>query len=266
MSEISGRTTLLGLIADPIAQARSPGLANARLAALGRFGDVVLLPLHIGPDGLAALLAGLRRMRNFGGAIVSMPFKMAIVEQLDELTAEAQLVGAVNVIRRAADGRLVGTMLDGEGFVAGLGAAGHRVAGTSCVLAGAGGAASAVALALARHGCAALCILNRTEARAAALAARVAAAFPRVALSTRLAPHARVDIAVNGTSLGMQPDDVLPFRPEIVARAALVAECVIAPEITPLLALARRQGIAIHTGVPMLTAQIDLMLRFMGVG
>jgi shikimate dehydrogenase len=264
MSPISGRTTLLGLIADPIAQARSPGLANTRLAELGRFGDAVLLPLHVGPDGLAPLLAALRRMHNFGGAIVSMPFKIAIVELLDELTAEAELVGAVNVIRREADGRLRGTMLDGEGFVAGLTAAGHRVAGASCLLAGAGGAASAVALALAKHGCASLCILNRTTAKADGLAARVRRAFPRVEVATRTAPETRFDLLINGTSLGMQLDDALPVPEDVVVRTALVAECVAAPEITPLLELARSHGIAIHTGIPMLTAQIDLLLRYMG--
>jgi shikimate dehydrogenase len=60
------------------------------------------------------------------------------VALLDELTPEARLVGAVNVIRRDAASRLAGTALDGEGFVAGLRACGHEVEGKRCLLAGAG--------------------------------------------------------------------------------------------------------------------------------
>jgi len=59
--------------------------------------------------------------------------------------------------------------------------------------------------------------------------------------------------------------DELPMSRALVERAALVADCVIAPEMTALLALAASSGRAIHTGVPMLEAQMGLMLEFMGV-
>ena len=75
----------------------------------------------------------------------------------------------------------------------------------------------------------------------------------------------RIDIAVNGTSLGMQPGDALPFDEATIERSALVAECVVAPEMTQLLEIARQRGRAIHTGVPMLEAQLEMLLRFMGV-
>jgi shikimate dehydrogenase len=194
-----------------------------------------------------------------------MPHKSAIVSLLDELTPEARLVGAVNVVRRTVEGRLVGTMLDGEGFVAGLASAGHDVAGKSCLLVGAGGAASAVAFALAAHGCAALTITNRTASRADALAARVRDAFPGVDVRAGDPEGRRYDLAVNGTSLGMKPDDALPMSASVIEATTLVAECVLAPEMTRLLEAARARGRAIHTGVPMLSAQMELMLHFMGV-
>jgi shikimate dehydrogenase len=175
------------------------------------------------------------------------------------------LVGAVNVIRRRSDGRLLGTMLDGEGFVGGLANAGHRVSGARCLLSGAGGAASAVAFALAKHGCASICFVNRTRSKAAALAARVHRAFPTVRVATDGTSTERFDIAINGTSLGMNPDDELPMSNAMIERSALIAECVIAPEMTRLLEVAKQRGRAIHTGVPMLTAQLDMMLDFMGV-
>jgi shikimate dehydrogenase len=262
---ISGATRLLGLIADPVVQARSPAMATALLRERGRFGAFVLLPMATPAEALADVLRGLRRLDNFAGAIVSMPHKTAIVALLDELTPAAQQVGAVNVVRRLPDGRLRGTVLDGDGFVAGLVGAGHAVHGAACLLVGAGGAAAAIAFALAANGCTSLAIANRTVAKSAALARRVSAAFPATAVTVGDVAGRRYDVAINATSLGMRPADDLPMPDEIIGRARLVAECVVAPEETRLLARARELGAFVHTGVPMLSAQMDLMLRFMGV-
>ena len=262
---ISGGTRILGLVADPVVQARSPALATALLRRHGRFGAFVLVPMETPAAALAAVVTGLRGLGNFAGAIVSMPHKTAIVPLLDELTPAARAVGAVNVVRRTADARLVGTVLDGEGFVGGLGGAGHHVAGAHCVLAGAGGAAAAIAVALAAHGCASLAIVNRTRAKAERLAARVRLAHPKTAVAVGDDGRRGYDLAVNATSLGMRPDDALPFGDDVLARVRLVAECVVAPETTRLLARARELGIAVHGGLPMLRAQMELVLRFMGV-
>ncbi len=240
-------------------------MVNALLQRRGRFGAFVFLPMHVATGGLGGVITALRQVQNFAGAIVSMPHKVAIVGLLDELTADAQSVGAVNVVRRNADGRIVGTVFDGEGFVGGLRSAGHEIDGASCLLAGAGGAATAIAFALAREGCRSLAITNRTASKAEALASRVRQAFPHRDVRAGAPHEGRYDIAINATSLGMKADDELPLSPDVLERATLVAECVVAPEKTRLLEVAREKGCAIHTGVPMLAAQIDLMLRFTGV-
>ncbi len=265
MTAISGRTRLLALIADPVVQARSPVMANALLEQRGRHDAFVLVPMQVPACALGTVVGAVRQIGNFAGAIVSMPHKSVIVPLLDELTAEAAMVGAVNVVRRTPEGRLVGTIMDGEGFVAGLRTAQHEVRGAACLLVGAGGAASAIAFALARHGCGSLTIVNRTASRAADLAARIRAAFPAATVRLGDTPDARYDVAINATSLGMKIRDELPMSRDLVTRAALVAECVVAPEMTGLLALAAASGRAIHTGVPMLEAQMSLMLEFMGV-
>ena len=110
---ITGETRILGLVADPVAQARSPAMATALLRRHDRFGPFVLVPMETPRDGLAALVAGLRVLGNFAGAIVSMPHKEAIVPLLDELTPSAETVGAVNVVRRSPDGRLRGPRRSG---------------------------------------------------------------------------------------------------------------------------------------------------------
>ncbi len=261
---ISGATRILAVIADPVAQARSPGMANTLLRERGQFGHFVLIPLHVTTGGLRNALNGLRQIRNLGGAVVSMPHKQSIVPLLDELTANARLVGSVNVVRRSADGRLLGDVLDGEGMVQGLRGAGHEVEGRACLLLGAGGAAAAIAFALGKHRCASLRIMNRTQATAAALAQRLHGAFPELDVRVGAAEEESYDIGINATPLGMQSSDPLPMSAPLVDRCALIAECVVAPELTPLLELARSRQRLVHTGIPMLSSQMELMLRFMG--
>lgn len=262
---ITGRTRLLGLIADPVVQARSPALANASLAARGRLGEYVLVPIQVPEGCLAEAVAALRTWPNFAGAVVSMPHKTAMFGLVDVRTEQAARIGAVNVVRREPDARLVGTALDGEGFVAGLAAAGQDVAGEDVMMAGIGGAGAAVAFALADHGVRSLTILNRTRAKAEAFAGRLRAAHPRLPVMLADAPERRYGLLVNATSLGMREGDPRPFTDDQIDRAQLVAECVLAPEMTPLLLAARARGRAVHTGVPMLTGQLELMLGFMGV-
>ncbi|OAI15337.1 MULTISPECIES: shikimate dehydrogenase family protein [Methylomonas] len=263
LASITGNTKILGVIADPVSQARTPAMANRLLEERGRWGDFVMLPMPVSAHGFPTFIAGLRALKNFGGAVVSMPHKVVAAHLVDELTPEARLIGAVNVIRRNGDGRLIGTMLDGEGFVAGLAGAGYSVKDAHILLVGAGGAASAIAFALAKHRCSSLCIQNRTPEIAGALSARVSHAYPQVDISTELHSNARYDIAINATSLGMKPNDELPISKPLIRHCDLVAECVIAPEMTPLLQEASGQGKVIHTGVPMLAAQMHLMLAFM---
>ena len=234
-------------------------LANAAIAKRGV--DAVLVPMRVPRGELAAVVAAIRVVGNFAGAVVSMPHKEAIVALLDDLTAEAAQVGACNVVRRRDDGRLEGTMLDGEGFVAGLRGAGHEVRGKRVFLAGAGGAAAGIAFAVAKHGARALTVHNRTAPKGRALAARVGAAFPEVAVATGSSPAGH-DLVVNATSLGMQPDDALPIDASALEPGMVAADVVIHAE-TPFLTAAARSGCAVHPGAPMLAAQIDLMLDYM---
>ena len=117
-----------------------------------------------------------------------------------------------------------------------------------------------------RNGCKALTILNRTQSRADDVAARIRKEFPDAEVLTHDLGNVQIDIAINGTSLGMRADDELPFDLDLIARCAVVAECVIAPEMTRLLQLAEQQGCKTHRGIHMLRAQIEELLAFMGAG
>ncbi len=261
MTSITGRTRIFGIIADPIHHVKTPEVFNSLLAA--EEADGVLVPIHVSPQGLADMLAGFRAMRNLGGFIVTVPHKPSVVDLCDALTEEARRVGAVNCVRREADGRLVGAILDGIGFVEGLRAADIEPKGMRAYVAGAGGAASAVAFALAAAGVASLTIANRTEARARALCERIAVSYPGLPLSTDAARVADQDLIMNATSLGMQKGDALPLDVAQLHAGQVVAEAIMHPAMTPLLQAAEAAGCRIQPGLPMLENQIRLMAQHM---
>lgn len=264
MRDVTGATRLVGILADPIHHVRTPRVLNPRLAERGI--DAVILPMHVVPGDLAVVLAGLARIRSLSGLVVTVPHKEAVVAFCDVLGPEARLVGAANVLQRLPDGRWAGEMLDGVGFVAGLRAAGIAPAGLSVLLVGAGGAAAAIAAALARAGVGRLVIANRTPARAAALVARIAPAFPAVDISVGPADPAGFDLVINGTSLGLSPDDALPLPPERLEARTIVAEVVMNPAVTPLLAAAAARGCRTHPGAAMIEGQLDLIADYVTGG
>lgn len=260
---ITGQTRLYAIIADPVHHVQTPQMFNARFAERGI--DAVLVPVHARPGRLRGVLEGFRAMENLGGIVVTVPHKAAIVDLLDRIEAEGREAGACNAVRRDPDGTLVGTMFDGEGFVAGLRAHGHEVRGKRVFLAGAGGAGSGIAFGIARHGATHLTIYNRTREKAEDLAARVRAAYPVCAAVAGGPDPAGHDIVVNATSLGMAPGDAAPLDLAGLAPPMLAAEIIMAPETTPFLAAAKARGCAVHYGRPMLAEQLRLIAGFMGI-
>ena len=264
MTEITRKTKLYAIVADPIQQVKTPQWINKLLAQRGV--DGVLVPMHVPPAALPACVAALRGMLNFCGMVVTVPHKTAIVQLCDEVSPAAALVGAVNVVRRESDGRIVGDILDGKGFVSGLCLHGIEVKNKRVFLAGAGGASNAIAFALAEAGVDRLTIYNRTPAKVEDMIARLSRVYPDVKLVVGTANPAGHDLVVNATSLGMAETDSMPLSVEGLTPEQIVAEIIIVPALTRLLAAAQAKGCRIHYGAPMLECQIELMADFMGAG
>lgn len=259
-ASISGHTRLVVILAHPVHHVRTPSAMNAHFAEVGR--DAVLVPMQVRAEDLPSVVAALRRVENLSGIVVTVPHKEVIALLCDELTEAARIVGAVNVIRRRSDGSLLGGQFDGEGFVAGLRANGHAVRGRRIWMAGAGGAAAGIGYALLRHGAAALTIHNRTNARAEALVARLAAALPGAPIAAGGPDPAGHDIVVNATSLGLMPGDALPVPPDRLRPTMLAAEVVMQPDVTAFLEAAAARGCATHRGIHMLTEQVAILADF----
>nr|PZN87508.1 MAG: shikimate dehydrogenase [Pseudomonadota bacterium] len=260
---ITGTTRVVGIIADPVAQVRTPQVMNAYFADHGV--DAVVVPMHLPSEGLSSFLAAIRQLHNLAGLVVTVPHKTKVIDLCDEVYEQARLVGAANAIRRTQDGRLVCDMFDGQGFLGGLLANGIDPRGQRVLLLGAGGAASAIAFALASHGASALTIANRTQEKARVLAARVAAAFPACRATVGPANPAGFDMVVNATSLGLKPHDPLPLDPNLLEPSITVAEVIMKPERTALIEAAASKGCRVHLGRHMLDAQVRLLAEFLGV-
>jgi shikimate dehydrogenase len=261
MTPITGRTRFMAILADPIHHVMTPPLINA--LCQGRGQDAVMVPMHVRAEALAQVVQGLRGIESFDGFIATVPHKTAMPALCDALTDEAVQVGAVNVVRRTPDGRLVGGLLDGKGFVAGLREHGIEPAGLRVYIAGAGGAGSAIAFALATAGAKALTIANRNAERARELIARLARVHPALDLALGGPDASGHGLVVNGTSLGLRPDDPLPLDASRLHPSQIVAEIIMQPPETALMAAARARGCRVHPGLPMLTSQIALMAAFM---
>jgi shikimate dehydrogenase len=153
--------------------------------------------------------------------------------------------------------------------MAGLDAAGVQVAGCRVLLAGAGGVARAIAFSLVRAGATELVIVNRSRDRADDLAVAVGAegSGARVlgAAPGDCPPPEGFDLAINGTALGMRPDDPLPFDPSRLTPATVVAEVVMRPEVTALMQAAQDRGCRVVGGAAMMAPQADLVARFLSL-
>lgn len=255
----SGATHVIFIVGDPIAQVKSPAGVTEQLRARGS--DSVVVPAHVVASDLAAWTGAVRAMRNATGIIVTVPHKFSAAALCDEVTPRARSIGAVNVMRRRAQGGWFGDMCDGEGYVAGLRKAGCEPRGRAALLVGAGGAGSAIAHALVDAGVASLALHEADEARRDALVAKLRA-YGSVMPMVGSADPSGYDLVINATPMGMKPGDPLPVDASRLAPTTFVGDVVTMPEVPPLIGAARARGCATMTGIGMFEAVRDFMVRF----
>jgi len=261
--QLDGRTAVLGIVGDPVAQVKAPLPLTLRLQKSGL--NAVLVPLHVPASSLPSVLDGLLAIRNLAGLVVTVPHKQVAARGSVHVSGRVAACGAANVLRRThgTDGAASweADLFDGVGFVHGLSRQGHAVAGRSVCLLGAGGAASAIAFALAEAGASMLRIHDIDAARSRSLIERLqsqgfqAAPWDGQDLD-------RAHVLVNATPLGMKPADPLPVPAPSLHPGLLVAEVVMEPARTALLEAASAHGCRVHRGRHMMEEQLNLMRDF----
>lgn len=251
---ISGKARVAGVMGWPVAHSRSPRLHGYWLRRYGIDGAYVPLPVR--PEDFVRAARALPLL-GFAGANVTVPHKEAALALVDEAAPEAKRIGAVNTLVVREDGSLLGRNTDGYGFLENLrqGAPGWRPEAGPAVVLGAGGAARAVSVALLDAGVPEIRLLNRTAARAEALAADIGGAIAVRPWEDRARALAGAALLVNTTTLGMEGKPPLDLPLDGLPPEALVNDIVYQPLETALLRRARSRGNAVVDGLGMLLHQ-----------
>jgi shikimate dehydrogenase len=260
---VSGRTRLFPVIGHPVAQVRAPAVLNALFAQAGV--DAVAFGLDLSPDRVLQGCRSLLASPNVGGLLVTVPHKKSLRALAQRVGPDADVVGAVNALRRADDGAIEGELFDGAGFVAGVLAAGHVLQGRRVLLLGGGGAGSAIAVALAQAGIAALEIFDSVPVASHALVQSLQPRFWRTRFASQAQPDAAgADIVINASPLGLRSADALPIAPARLDPGTLVCDIIMEPAETRWLAAARARGLPVHAGRAMFDHQVASYLAFFG--
>ena len=239
---ITASTQIYGVVGGAVGHSVSPAIHNAAFRAARL--DAVYLPM---PAVTAADFEAFARAIGISGASVTIPFKVALFDAVDEVDSVARRIGAINTIR-VSNGRWIGGNTDANGFLAPLQER-MSLAGMRVAVAGAGGAARAVVVALGSTGCS-ISVHARNRAQAAEVAVLAAAeigAWPP--------PAGSWDVLVNCTPIGMYPRSRETPVPAAHLTGRCVYDLVYNPPATRLLREAASVGCQTIGGLEMLVAQ-----------
>jgi len=259
---ITGHTEIIAHIGYPTHSFKAPMIYNPYFDSANI--DAVVVPMGCKAEDYPVFLKSVFNLSNIRGALITMPHKVTTVGLLDEVSAAVKVAGACNAVKRLPDGRLVGDMFDGEGFVRGVLRKGLKLQGARVLVVGSGGVGCAIAASLAGAGIAAITLYDVNDASAKALGARLKEHHPQIDVQTGSNDPQGYDLVVNATPMGMNPGDPLPIDMDRVSSNTFLGEVVMKTEITPFLAAARAKGCATQVGTDMLFEQIPAYLEFFG--
>ena len=259
---IDGNTELIAHLGYPTHSFKAPMIYNPYFESIGV--NAVVVPMGCRPDAFANVLRSVFTLENIRGALITMPHKVGVVGLLDEVSPAVHVAGACNAVKRTADGRLVGDMFDGEGFIRGLQRKGLELRGARALVVGCGGVGSAISASLANAKAAAIALFDVDPDSAHSLAHRLNTHYPGVAVSTGSNDPVGFDLVVNATPLGMNAGDPLPVDMERLQARTFVGEVVMKAETTAFLAAAQERGCRVQVGTDMLFEMIPPYLEFFG--
>jgi shikimate dehydrogenase len=260
--QITGKTLVYMILGDPVQQVRAPVVFNQLFEQHGV--DAVLVPVQVPVSGCAQFVEVAMRQSDIAGLWLTIPHKTPVVPVLSRLDRMAGLSGAVNAVRRGADGQLEGGLFDGLGFVGALTHHEVSVGGKCALLVGAGGAGLAIATALADRAIGMLHIADIDFQRAQAAAALVRKEFGVDASAVKLPLETQYDLVINATPLGLKASDPLPFDVSALDESTVVVDILMPRTTTRLLQACQQRGLKAIGGQEMLVQQVPEYLQFFG--
>ncbi|EOT43461.1 shikimate dehydrogenase [Enterococcus dispar] len=262
--EVTGYTRLAGLIAKPARHSISPLMHNTAFKANNI--DAVYLSFEVEKEQLPQFIKGISAFGMIG-VNVSMPYKLAVIPYLDELSEAATLIGAVNTIVPQKDGRLVGHNTDGSGFMRSLVDSNVEIIGEEITVIGTGGAATAICVQAALDGVQKINVFNRQgefftqkQQKINEIAQKSQCTLSLTDLADGKALNKALGnskLLVNATDVGMKPNeaqtpiqDFSAFHDDLA-----VYDVIYNPRETKLIQIAKEKGLKTVNGLGMLLYQ-----------
>ncbi|WP_195516387.1 shikimate dehydrogenase [Enterococcus dispar] len=262
--EVTGYTRLAGLIAKPARHSISPLMHNTAFKANNI--DAVYLSFEVEKEQLPQFIKGISAF-DMIGVNVSMPYKLAVIPYLDELSEAATLIGAVNTIVPQKDGRLVGHNTDGSGFMRSLVDSNVEIIGEEITVIGTGGAATAICVQAALDGVQKINVFNRQgefftqkQQKINEIAQKSQCTLSLTDLADGKALNKALGnskLLVNATDVGMKPNeaqtpiqDFSAFHDDLA-----VYDVIYNPRETKLIQIAKEKGLKTVNGLGMLLYQ-----------
>ena len=257
MMNITWDTDVYCLIGHPVSKSLSPVIHNSFFELIDK--NCLYLVFDVEEGNLKTIIDGIKVL-NIKGFNVTLPYKINIIDYLDEISDEAKLIGAVNTVKNER-GKLIGYNTDGMGFIRSLHMMDLDIKNKNMLILGAGGAANAIATTLALNGAKKIYINNRSIERAKRLAEKIKYQFPNT-----LVEYGGVDLIgvkkekiymiINCTSAGMYPNvDDIPIILDGFSDDLIVYDLIYKPRNTKLLKVAQDKGYRTINGLYMLINQ-----------
>jgi len=259
MQKVDSKTKYIGLLGYPLGHSISPVMQNAAFESKNI--NNLYIPVEVKKEDLADVVKAMSKM-NFAGFNVTIPYKIEVMNYLDEIDDLAKSIGAVNTVV-IKDGKLKGYNTDGIGFLRSLeGELSLSVTGKNIFILGSGGAARAISMTLAMNKANRLYICNRTFERAEGLVRDINSKYGNVAISIPMLRQKMeeaitdAEILINATSVGTYPNiDEIPIDKELLNGNFAVCDVVYNPKKTKLLQEAEKLGCKTMSGLGMLVHQ-----------
>jgi len=260
---IDGHTELIAHIGYPTHSFKSPQIYNPYFEKEGV--NAVVIPMGCKAEHYPDFLKSVFQLTNVRGALITMPHKVTTVALLDQVSPTVKVAGACNAVKLDAQGRLVGDMFDGAGFVRGIQRKGFDLVGKHVLVVGTGGVGSAIAASLAAEKIRSISLFDVQHAACEALAQRLVNEYPHIQVKTGSNDPEGHDLVVNATPLGMNVGDPLPMNVSRIAPESFVGEVVMRTEMTAFLQAAQKRGCRVQLGSDMLFEQIPAYLEYFGL-
>ncbi len=254
---------IYGVLGYPVKHSLSPLMHNAALRRLKINSNYKLFEKS--PRELKSFLRSLDQ-ENIHGLNITVPHKENVIKFLDSVSAEARLIGAVNTVQ-VKSGRLFGFNTDGAGFIKHItGDLKFNLKKKNVAIIGAGGAAKAVAVFLAKAGIRQLNIFDIDKNKVSQLVTHLKINFPKVNFNqAKTSAELKIDecdLVVNASPLGMRPGDKLPADVKLIRPGTLVYDLVYNPKETKFLKIAKQRNAKVSNGLGMLLYQGALSFKY----